>query len=136
MEKEYYTEVEALEEIKGFIIDNYELYSKTNLQQVRHYYEDLHHNVFNFGYRGGLEALEEYGVFKAIGAVQQYEMGHFGEVYTDLSDPNSVSDMLWYIIGEDVIYSLDTWGNCAGLMNEEDDNKIIKEIDERLDSLS
>lgn len=127
MEKEYYTEVEALEDIKNFIIDNGDSYN---------HYEDLHHNVFNFGYRGGLEALEEYGVFKAIGKVQQYEMGHFGEVTTDLSDPNSVSDMLWYIIGEDVVYSLDTWGSCAGLMNEEDNDKIIKEIDERLDSLA
>lgn len=128
MEKEYYTEVEALEDIKNFIIDN-------NVKSYEHY-EDLHHNVFNFGYRGGLEALEEYGVFKAIGEVQQYEMGHFGEVYTDLSDPNSVSDMLWYIIGEDAIYSLETWSNCTGLMNEEDNDKIIKEIDERLDSLA
>lgn len=125
MKKEYYTEVEALEDIRNFIIDNYESYN---------YYEDLHHNVFNFGYHGGLEALEEYGVFKAIGEVQQYEMENFGEVFTDLSEPNSVSDMLWYIIGEDVVYSLDTWS--TGLMNEEDNDKMIKEIDERLDSLA
>lgn len=125
MKKEYYTEVEALEDIRNFIIDNYESYN---------YYEDLHHNVFNFGYYGGLEALEEYGVFKAIGEVQQYEMENFGEVFTDLSSPDSISDMLWYIIGEDVVYSLDTWS--TGLMNEEDNDKMIKEIDERLDSLA
>ena len=127
MKKEYYIEVEALEEIKNFIIENDDSYN---------YYEDLHHNVFNFGYRGGLEALEEYGVFKAIGEVQRYEMDNFGEVYTDLSSPNSVSDMLWYVIGEDVVYSLDTLSDCTGLMNEEDNDKIIKEIDERLDSLA
>ena len=64
MEREYYTEVEALKDIRGFIID---------CHKSCEYYEDLHHNVFNFGYRGGLEALEEYGVFKAIGEVQQEE---------------------------------------------------------------
>ena len=126
MKKEYYTEVEALEEIRGFIVDNYEY----------EHYEDLHHNVFNFGYRGGLEALEEYGVFKAIVELQRYEVENFGEIFTDLSEPDSVSDMLWYIIGEDVVYSLDTWGNCTGLMNKEDNKEIIKEIDERLDNLS
>ena len=126
MEKEYYTEVEALEDIKNFIIDN----------DSYEHYEDLHHNVFNFGYRGGLEALEEYGVFEAIGEVQQYEAENFGAVFTDLSNADSVSNMLWYIVGENVVYSLDTWGSCAGLMNEEDNEKIIKEIDERLDDLA
>ena len=126
MEKEYYTEVEALEEIRGFIVDSY----------AYEHYEDLHHNVFNFGYRGGLEALEEYGVFEAIGEVQQYETDNFGAVFTDLSNADSVSNMLWYIIGEDVVYSLETLGNCTGLMNEEDNDDIIKEIDKRLDSLA
>ena len=128
MEKEYYTEVEALENIRNFIIDN-------DVKSYNHY-EDLHHNVFNFGYHGGLEAIEEYGVFKAIGEVQRYEVENFGEIFTDLSEPDSVSDMLWYIIGEDVAYSLDTWRNCTGLMNEEDNKDIIKEIDERLDNLA
>lgn len=128
MKKEYFTEVEALEDIKNFLIDN-------NVKSYEHY-EDLHHNVFNFGYREGLEALEEYGVFEAIGEVQQYEMDNFGAVFTDLSEPNSVSNMLWYIVGENVVYSLDTWGSCTGLMNEEDNDDIIKEINERLDSLA
>ena len=127
MKKEYYTEVEALGAIRDFIIKNYDSYE---------HYESLHHNVFNFGYRGGLEALEEYGAFKAIGEVQQYEMENFEGVITDLSSPSSVSGMLWYIIGEDVVYSLDTLSNCTGLMNEEDNDKIIKEIDERLDNLA
>ena len=128
MKKEYFTEAEALEDIKNFLIDN-------NVKSYEHY-EDLHHNVFNFGYRGGLEALEEYGVFEAIGEVQQYEMDNFEAVFTDLSNADSVSNMLWYIVGENVVYSLDAWDNCTGLMNEGDNEKIIKEIDERLDSLA
>ena len=127
MEKEYYTEVEALEDIRAFIIDNYDSYE---------HYEDLHHNVFNFGYRGGLEALEKYGVFEAIGEVQQYETDNFETVFTDLSNADSVSNMLWYIVGENVVYSLDTLSSCVGLMNEEDNKEIIKEIDERLDDLA
>lgn len=40
------------------------------------------------------------GSFGAIGLVQKYEQDEFGEVNTDLSDPEKVADMVAYIRGE------------------------------------
>jgi hypothetical protein len=89
------------------------------------YYCDLHNELFNTDYyivgrEWAENALEEYGVFKAINLVQTYEKEQFGEVYTDLSDPEKVINMVWYIIGDDVIGEMfkipefeENWNNKA-----------------------
>lgn len=103
------------------------------------YYCDLHHEVFNTDYYiiGTYEAkkaLEEYGVFDAIEKVQTYEKDNFGEVYTDLSDPEKVANMLFYIIGEEVLYEImdgveafnENWNNQA---DEETNAAILEAIE-------
>jgi len=75
------------------------------------YYWDLHNEVFNTDYYiigtyQAKEALKEYDVFEAIGKVQEYEKDNFGEIYTDLSDPEKLVNMLFYIIGEEVFYDM------------------------------
>jgi hypothetical protein len=75
------------------------------------YYYDLHNEVFNADYYiigtyQAKEALKEYDVFEAIGKVQEYEKDNFGEIYTDLSDPEKLINMLFYIIGEEVFYDM------------------------------
>ena len=103
------------------------------------YYCDLHDAVFNTDYyiigrARAKEALEEYGVFDAIEKVQTYERDNFGEVYTDLSDPEKLVNMLYYIIGEEVLYEImdgieaweDNWNNLA---DEETNAEILKAID-------
>ena len=105
------------------------------------YYCDLHNEVFNTNYYivGAYEAkkaLEEYGVFDAIEKVQAYVKDTFGEVYTDLSDPEKLINMLYYIIGEEVMYEMmddievwrENWNNLA---DEETNAKILKAIEER-----
>lgn len=102
------------------------------------YYCDLHHEVFNTDYYiiGTYEAkkaLEEYDVFDAIEKVQTYEKDNFGEVYTDLSDPEKLVNMLYYIIGEEVLFEMmegieaweDNWNNQA---DEETNAAILKAI--------
>ena len=102
------------------------------------YYCDLHHEVFNTGYYiiGTYEAkkaLEEYGVFEAIKKVQTYEKDNFGEIYTDLSDPEKIVNMLYYIIGEEVLYEMmdgieaweENWNNIA---TDETNAAILKEV--------
>lgn len=104
------------------------------------YYCDLHHEVFNTDYYiiGTYKAekfLEEYGVFEALEKIQQYERDNFGEVYTDLSDPEKIANMLWYIIGEEVLFEMmegvdefhDNWNNLA---TEEINAEILKAIRE------
>ncbi len=90
------------------------------------YYCDLHHEVFNtdyyiIGINEAKQALSEYDVFEAIEKVVTYEKDTFGEVHTDLSDPEELINMLYYIIGEEVLYEMmegvdefhDNWNNIA-----------------------
>lgn len=106
------------------------------------YYCDLHNEVFNTDYYivgtyKAKEALKEYGVFEAIEKVQEYEKDNFDEIYTDLSDPEKLVNMLYYIIGEEVLYEImegvdefhDNWNNLA---TKEINNQIIKKIEEAI----
>lgn len=105
------------------------------------YYCDLHNEVFNTDYyiigtNQAKKALEDYDVFEAIKKVQEYEINNFGEVYTDLSDPEKVVNMLFYIIGEEVLYEMmkdidefhSNWNNLA---NEKTNAKILEAIKNR-----
>ena len=104
------------------------------------YYCDLHHEVFNTSYYiigtwKAKKALEEYDVWEAIDKVQTYEKDVFGEVFTDLSDPEKVINLLFCIIGEEVIQEMlddsETWNkNWNSLANEETNTKILEELSE------
>jgi len=102
------------------------------------YYCELHNEVFNTDYYiigtyQAKEALKEYDVFEAIEKVQTYEKDNFGEIYTDLSDPEKLINMLYYIIGEEVLFEMmegvdefhSNWNNQA---NEETNAAILKEV--------
>ena len=99
------------------------------------YYCDLHNEVFNtdyyiIGIYQAKEALKEYDVFEAIELVMDYEKDNFGEVYTEVYDPEKLINMVYYIIGEEVISDMydidefnDNWDNYA----DEETNAIIVE---------
>ena len=99
------------------------------------YYCDLHNEVFNTDYYiigtyEAKEALREYDVFDAIELVQEYEKEQFGEVITDLSNPEKLINMVYYIIGDEVICEMndieafeDNWNNAA----DDETNEIIIE---------
>ena len=102
------------------------------------YYCDLHNELFNTDYYiigtyQAKEALNEYGVFDAIEKVQTYEKDNFGEVYTDLSNPEKLINTLYYIIGEEVLNEMmegvevwnDNWNNVA---TDETNAAILKEV--------
>lgn len=104
------------------------------------YYADLHNHVFNSDYyiirtNEAEEALEEYGIWDAIGKVKTYEEDNFGKIYTDLSDPVKVINMLYYIIGEEVLWEMlehsetlnENWDQQA---DEETNAKILEELEE------
>jgi hypothetical protein len=42
-------------------------------------------------------------VFDIIDAIKTYEQDNFGEVTTDLSDPEKLVNMYAYIVGEEVV---------------------------------
>ena len=104
------------------------------------YYCDLHNEVFNTNYYivGTYKAkktLEEYGVFDALEKIQEYEKDNFGEIFTDLSNPEKVVNMLYYIIGEEVIFEMmeginsfhDNWNNKA---TDETNKEILEALGE------
>jgi hypothetical protein len=104
------------------------------------YYCDLHNEVFNTDYyiigtHQAKEALREYDVLDAIDLVRTYEKEQFGEVYTDLSDAEKLLNMVYYIIGDEVIgemYDINAfdanWNNRA---DEETNAAIIKALKEK-----
>ena len=105
------------------------------------HYCDLHNEVFNTDYyiigtERAKEALTEYGVWDAIEKVQEYEKDNFGGIYTDLSDPEKLVNMLYYIIGEEVLYEMmdgiDAWDeNWNNRADEETNAEILKAIEEK-----
>ena len=68
---------------------------------------DIHHILFNQDYYiiGRYEARMwcEDEAFNIIGFIKEYELDNFGELYTDLSEPERVVNMYVYIIGEEII---------------------------------
>ena len=98
-------------------------------------YCDLHSEVFNTDYyvTGTAEAKNILGddVFDAIGRIYTYEKDNFGEIYTDLSNPIKIVNMLFYIIGTEIMYNngefskiLDEYWNEYA--DEETNMKLIK----------
>lgn len=98
------------------------------------YYCDLHCELFNmetkYDYRSEAEDdLNIFGVFTAIGAVVKYEQDNFGMVDTDLSDPCKVANMVWYIVGEEVMQDLfdgcELWNEVWNDEATEETNKAL-----------
>lgn len=105
------------------------------LEDYDGYYCDLHNEVFNTDYyiigtHRAKEVLREYDVFEAIELVQNYEKDNFGEIYTDLSNPEKLINMVYYVVGEEIISEMyeieefnDNWNDTA----DGETNKIIIE---------
>ena len=72
------------------------------------YVSDLHNEVFNTNYYivGRYQAKQWMGAdaFDMIGDVQKYERDNFGEVHTDLSEPEHVVNMWVYVEGWNIIH--------------------------------
>lgn len=120
--KKYFT----IEEVKEDIAETLEWYTG--------YYCDLHNEVFNTDYyivgtATAVEALEQYGVFDAMKKIQEYEKEHFGEVLTDLSDPEKIANMLYYILGDEYMFYE---GEFAELLSDYWNEEASEEVNEQL----
>ena len=69
--------------------------------------DDLHYHAFNTDYYiiGTYQAEQwlEDKAFAVMNIIKEYEEWNFGEVSTDLSEPEKVVNMYAYIIGEDIV---------------------------------
>ena len=103
--------------LKDNKIDEVKTFFNDRLQEMKEYDVDdldmkirdgeLHHEIFNTDYYiiGTYKAKQWLGAdaFDAIAMVKDYELDNFGEVYTDLSNPEQVVNMAVYIIGEEIV---------------------------------
>lgn len=125
----YFTE----DEIKETLLDNLDGY-----EGIADYtFEEVLNDLFNsdyyiIGYKEAENALKEYGIFKALDEVQQFDVETFGEWTTDYTDPEKVANALEYIHASEYMQDmLDEAG--LYLENEtttENVNKLIKTLKE------
>ena len=92
------------EEIKEHFDDFIKDQSKDWIEEHK---DDLHHEVFNTDYYiiGTYKAKQWLSdeAFSIIGIIKDYEKDNFGEVTTDLSEPEKVVNMYVYIVGENIV---------------------------------
>jgi len=69
--------------------------------------DDLHHHAFNTDYYiiGTGQAIEWMGdkSWDIMNFVRSYEVDNFGELFTDLTNPEKLVNMYAYIIGEQIV---------------------------------
>ena len=108
------------QDVKEYIID--QLASDVGLDQ---HISDLHHYLLNedyfiIGYWKAEQWLkkDDSSVFEAIETIREYEESNFGQVSTDFSSSENVANMLAYILGEQILYSNDTYNLFTRFHNE------------------
>ena len=98
------------------------------------YYCDLHDHVFNEDYHycytsEAEDDLNAIGVFDAIGVIVKYAKDNFGEVDDDFTSPCNVANMLYYIVGEEVLWDLfygcELWKEVWNDKATEETNKAL-----------
>jgi len=95
-----------IEDVREYVLDK--LNDEVGLEE---YGADLHHNLLNMDYFiiGTYKAKQWLGdnTFDAIEKIREYEQDNFGEVNTKLDDPESVANMLAYVLGEEILQRSD-----------------------------
>ncbi len=94
------------QEIREYAIERLEEIVSYNPEALEDTSE-LHHEIFNTDYYiiGRYQATQwlDSEVFNCIGTIKEYEQDNFGQVSTDLSEPECVVNMYVYIVGEQVL---------------------------------
>jgi hypothetical protein len=104
----YVTYQQKQKELREFCIERLQEIADYDTNDFKgRYVSDLHSDIFNTDYYiiGRYQAKEWMGgdAFDMIGDVVEYEKQHFGEVTTDLSEPESVVNMWVYVQGWELI---------------------------------
>ena len=110
---------EALENIKECLQDGY-----------NGTYSELHNEVFNTDYYVigtalARDILNEFDVFYAIGIVMEYEKEEFGEILTEMNDPEKLLNMLFYVIGDKVMLDIESISDHRDEKANDATNEII-----------
>ena len=99
-----------IEDVRDYVLD--QLNDEVGLED---YGCDLHHNLLNMDYFiiGTYKAKQWLGdnTFDAIEKIREYEQENFGEVSTKFDEPESVANMLAYVLGEEILQESDHLNN-------------------------
>lgn len=124
---EYFTD----DEIKETLLDNLDGY-----EGIADYtFDDVFNDLFNsdyyiIGYKEAENALKEYGIFKALDEVQQFDVENFGEWNTDYTDPEKIANVLEYIHASEYMQDM---LNRAGIYLE--DETTIENVNKFIETL-
>jgi hypothetical protein len=105
----YVTYQQKQKELREFCIERLQEIAdyETTHDFKRRYTSDLHNDIFNTDYYivGRYQAKQWMGgdAFDMIGDVVEYEKDNFGEITTDLSEPENVVNMWVYVQGWELI---------------------------------
>tara|TARA_R110002020_G_scaffold465364_1_gene686743 strand:- start:129 stop:473 length:345 start_codon:yes stop_codon:yes gene_type:complete len=100
------------EEVTQYALDRIKELKEYDVESFNQLVEDgeLHNEIFNtdFYIIGTYEAKQWLSdkVFDVIDCIQEYEEDNFGEVTTDLGNPEKVVNMYVYILGEEILYDI------------------------------
>lgn len=99
--KDYFKYDEIKSHFDDFVAENSEELNDSDFR------DDLHYHAFNtdyyiIGWSSAVEWLED-EIFNVINIIKEYEQFNFGEVITDLSEPEKVVNMYTYIVGEEIV---------------------------------
>ena len=96
---------------------------------------DLHHELCNMDYFiiGTYKASQWLGseTFYAIEKIKDWELEVIGEVTTDFCDPETVANMLRYVIGEELLNECTTYRDAINddiLLDQTHIDKIIDQL--------
>lgn len=117
------------EEIRKHAID----YLEENKEYLTCYGADLHHEIYNTDYYiiGRYRAKQWLAdqVFDTLNVIKKYEQDNFGELNTDICEPENVVNMYVYIVGQEVLQNSDTLqDNWDNKLNPKLIKKIINEL--------
>jgi hypothetical protein len=121
--KQYFT----TEEIKQQLLDS--LYDGMDC-----YLCDLPWEVFNSelyieNKTDAKQALEQYDIYKAIGKVYTYEKDNYGELYTNLDNPENLANSLYLTLALEYFYNLEIDFEKFDYVDDENIQELIKVIE-------
>lgn len=129
--RKYFTRYEVLEDIKDYLEYDTDIYTDDLLLEV------FNTDFYITEYSESKKALEQFGVYKALEIVEDYERSNYGELYTCLSDPHAVANMLYYIKADEIFYDeiypiIEEFNSEQDYFNKECVIEILKYIDNEL----
>ena len=103
--KNYETTLKELkEEVKSIIQSDIENYEGSTLEDF--HFDQFNSDLYIIGTYQAKEWLTDKDVFNCIDIVQEWEREVFGELQSDISNPEKLASLVMYAVGESVLHDI------------------------------